>query len=320
VDATQAVLLPVSFALQPTNQNVLPGTNVTLAALAIGNGALRYQWRFEGTNILNATNASYSFVNANLAQHHGSYSVVVEDDISTATSSNALIYVLVKPFVTTHITSQTVLQGADATFSLVVTGAPPLWYRWIRNGGSILGATTSVPVLVITNVQASGTIRVAVTNMALPTSGTGAFSPGPAAGQNVSLTMLADVDGDGMWDVWETNYFGNVNTTNNPANALEDPDNDGMTNLDEYRAGTNPTDPLSVLKIVLTATNANVLQFVAQANLSYSVQSRSNLAAGAWLNLTGIAAGPLVRTVEVNTAAAPLGAERYFRVVTPLVP
>src|SRR4030095_914841 len=104
----------------------------------------------------------------------------------------------VKPFVTTHITSQTVMQGANATFSLVATGAPPLWYRWIRNGGSILGATTTVPALGITNVQASGTIRVAVTNFALPNSGTGAFSPGPSAGQNVSLTMLADNDGDGM--------------------------------------------------------------------------------------------------------------------------
>lgn len=319
-NAVLTVQVPVYFSVQPANQNVLPGTNVTLNSLAIGSGTLRYQWRFEGTNILDATNATYSFTGASLADHHGTYSVTVEDDISAATSSNAFIYVLVRPGVVSHIKPQTVLQGGTATFSLVATGAPPLGYRWIRNGGSLPGATTAVPVLVITNVQASINVRVSVTNIALPSSGTGAFSPGPAAGNNVLLTMLADVDGDGMWDSWETNYFGAANTTNNPANALEDPDGDGMTNLDEYRSGTIPTDALSVLKIVLTATNANVLQFVAQTNLSYTVQSRSNLTAAAWLNLTSIVSSPLVRTVQLDTVSAPLGTEHYFRVVTPSAP
>jgi hypothetical protein len=319
-NAVLTVQVPVYFSVQPTNQNVLPGTNVTLSSFAIGNGALRYQWRFEGTNILNATNATYSFTGANLTNHHGTYSVVVEDDISTAASSSAFIYVLVRPGIVIHIQPQTVLQGQNATFSLVATGAPPLGYRWIRNGGSLPGATTAVPVLVITNVQASGTIRVAVTNIALPSSGTGAFSPGPAAGNNVQLIMLADVDGDGMWDAWETNYFGTANTTNNPANALDDSDGDGMSNLDEYRSGTIPTDALSVLKIVLTATNENVLQFVAQTNLSYTVQSRSNLTGAAWINLTSITASALVRTVQLDAVTAPFEAERYFRVVTPMVP
>ncbi len=323
-NATLTLLSPVTFTIQPTNQNVLPGTNVTLVAAAVGNGTARYQWRFEGTNILNATNGSYSFNGANLASHHGNFSVVVTDDISEAVSPDAFVYVLVRPVVVTHIASQTVLQGANATFSLVATGAPPLGYRWVRGGGSLPGATTSVPVLVITNVQASSTIRVSVTNAALPSSGTGAFSPGPAAGNNVNLTMLADADGDGMWDVWETNHFGNTFGTNF-ALVLPgaDPDGDGMINRDEYIAGTNPTNALSLLNIVLTAiplSGTNVLQFVAQANVSYSVQSRSNLAAAAWINFTNITASALVRTVQVDTVTAPLGAEHYFRVVTPLVP
>ncbi len=315
-NATLSVLTPLYFSIQPTNQNVLPGTNVTIQSLALGNGPVRYQWRFEGTNLLNETNASYVFTNASLSQH-GTYSVTAVDDFHNAVSSNAFIFVLVKPIITRHITSQTVLQGGNATFSLIATGAPPLWYRWIRNSGSLPGATTSVPVLVITNVQASGTLRVAVTNVAQPT---GAFSPGPAAGNNVQLIMLPDVDGDGIWDAWETNYFGNVNTTNNAANALEDPDGDGMSNRDEYLAGTNPTNALSVLKIVLTATNANQLQFVAQSNISYSLQWRTNLSGGSWSNLTSIIAQPLVRTVEVNSASAPSAPERYLRVVTPQSP
>ncbi len=316
-NALLAVQVPVFFSIHPTNQNVLPGTNVTLTALAVGNGAVRYQWRFEGNDILNATNATYSFTGANLTNHHGNYSVAVEDDISTATSSNAFIYVLVRPGIVTHITSQTVLQGGTATFSLVATGAPPLGYRWIRNGGSMPGATTSVPVLVITNVQASGTLRVAVTNAALIS---GVFSPGPTAGNNVLLTMLADVDGDGMWDAWETNYFGNLNTTNNAANALEDADGDGMSNRDEYRSGTDPTNASSVLKIVLTATNANVLEFVAQTNLTYSVQCRTNLLTAAWNSISNITSSTSVRTITVHTATGLGAEERYYRVITPSTP
>jgi hypothetical protein len=308
---------PVLFTVQPTDQFVLPGTNVTLVAQAFSAAPVTYQWRFEGPNLPNATNATYSFTNAQLTNYHGTYSCVATDDRSTAISSNAFVFVLIKPGIVTHVSSQTVLQGATATFSLVATGAPPLWYRWIRNGGSLPGATTSVPVLVITNVQSSGTLRVTVTNAALPT---GAFSPGPSAGNNVLLTMLPDFDGDGISDYWETNYFGNVNTTNNASNALDDPDGDGMSNRDEYIAGTNPTDALSILKIVLTATNANVLHFVAQSNISYSAQWRTNMASALWNNLTSITAQPLVRTVQVNTATEPPSSEKYIRIVTPLVP
>src|SRR5205085_5837157 len=60
-NALLTVLTPVTFTVQPTNQNVIPGTNVTLSATAVGTGTLRSQWRFQGTNILNSTNNTYSF-------------------------------------------------------------------------------------------------------------------------------------------------------------------------------------------------------------------------------------------------------------------
>jgi hypothetical protein len=45
-----------------------------------------------------------------------------------------------------------------------------------------------------------------------------------------------DVDGDGLADWWETQYFGNLSQT-----ANGDPDGDGITNLQEYQQGRNPT-------------------------------------------------------------------------------
>ena len=305
------MVTPVYFSVQPTNQNVLPGTNVTLAVAAVGNGPVTYQWRFNGTNILNATNTSYSFTGANLTNHHGDFSVVATDIYTSLASSNAFIYVLVKPGIVQNIATQSILQGSSFTISVVATGAPPLWYRWIRGGSGY--ATTSVPSIVITNYQATTTFRVGVTNKASPA---GVFSPNIGS---VTYTMIPDVDGDGIADAWEVAYFG-TNATNNAGNAALDSDGDGMSNLDEYRSGTNPTNALSALKVIFTETNAGVLSFVAQTNLSYSVQWRTNLVAPSWTNLTSITASPLVRTITVNSATAPPGVERYFRVVTPLVP
>jgi Big-like domain-containing protein/carboxypeptidase family protein/beta-propeller repeat-containing protein/IPT/TIG domain-containing protein len=45
-----------------------------------------------------------------------------------------------------------------------------------------------------------------------------------------------DSDGDGLPDNWELQYFGNLNQ-----GANGDPDGDGVTNLQEYQQGRNPT-------------------------------------------------------------------------------
>jgi hypothetical protein len=48
----------------------------------------------------------------------------------------------------------------------------------------------------------------------------------------------ADSDADGMPDGWEITYG---LTPDNPSDASGDTDGDGVSNLDEYFAGTNPT-------------------------------------------------------------------------------
>jgi hypothetical protein len=315
--AAQVVIAEAPFILSapPGIYGTNGGSNATLTVVAGGTPPLSYQWKADGADIPGATTPSLAFTNLVLNQS-AVYGLTISNAYGIA-ATNITLLVLIKPTITNHIVPQTVLQGGTAVFSVGAgTNHPlvPIGYRWLRNGSGI--QTGAAPVLVLSNVQATVQIRVIVTNAALSS---GTFSPGPQ-NQSVLLTMLPDVDGDGMADAWETNYFGTVNTTNNAANALQDPDGDGMINRDEYVAGTNPTDALSVLKIVLTATNANVLQFVAQANVSYTVQSGTNLASATWDSLTGITGSSLVRTIQVNAATAPPSDQRYFRVVTPLVP
>lgn len=56
------------------------------------------------------------------------------------------------------------------------------------------------------------------------------------SGLQVAYTStVVDSDADGLPDSWERKWFGNLN----PA-ANDDPDNDGLTNAREYRAGTDP--------------------------------------------------------------------------------
>ncbi len=54
--------------------------------------------------------------------------------------------------------------------------------------------------------------------------------------------MVSDSDGDGLPDLWESGFF--QDSTNALAEA--DADGDGMDNLSEYIAGSDPTDPNSV--------------------------------------------------------------------------
>src|SRR5260221_5783788 len=67
--------------------------------------------------------------------------------------------------ITSQPQSQTVIVGADVTFSVTAAGTGPLTYQWRKNGNTIVGAT--IPTLALSNVQFSdvGTYSAVVSNL-----------------------------------------------------------------------------------------------------------------------------------------------------------
>lgn len=64
-------------------------------------------------------------------------------------------------------------------------------------------------------------------------------------GARLNLARIVDSDSNGLPDWWELQYFGHLTG----ADPTADPDDDGASNLAEFLAGTDPTDPGSALRL-----------------------------------------------------------------------
>ncbi|MBI3879554.1 MAG: immunoglobulin domain-containing protein [Verrucomicrobia bacterium] len=98
--ATVTVLFPPGITNQPVSINATAGNEVTFAATATGSGPLSYQWRFNGTNIADATNQTYSISGVQAAQA-GYYSVVVSNAVGSALSGSAALWFVLPQLFTT---------------------------------------------------------------------------------------------------------------------------------------------------------------------------------------------------------------------------
>jgi len=114
----------------------------------------------------------------------------------------------------------------------------------------------------------------------------------------VALTPLeigmpvADSDADGIPDDWERGYFSSLGVMS----GVSDWDNDGQTDRDEYRAGTNPKNAVSCFRATSVVSQNGggefVIRWSSASNRNYSIYCATNLVTG-------------FSTVESNIVATP---------------
>jgi hypothetical protein len=315
-NSTPAFLIgPVAITQQPRSLNVRPGSNAVFTVVTRGIGPVTHQWRFNGSNLENATNTTLLITNAQLI-HGGRYDVVVSNSYGPVFSASAELAILINPLIVVQPLNQSEAAGGTVTFSLAITGSPaPFTFEWRRGTTGLWTNVTSDPVsfLTLTNVQTNqaGSYRVVIKNAANP-------QPGIISG-NAVLTVLTDTDGDGLPDEWELAHGLDAA---NPTDATLDRDGDGASNRDEYLAGTDLDNARSFLRIESIRCDDSPawhLQFLAASNHTYSVQAGDAFNGAPWRSVADVVAPPTNRVVEIvrpMTGPPP----KFLRLVTPRMP
>ncbi|MCE9614551.1 MAG: autotransporter-associated beta strand repeat-containing protein [Lentisphaerae bacterium] len=116
------------------------------------------------------------------------------------------------------------------------------------------------------------------------------------AGMLTSIGPDLDADGDGMGDKWEIRYFGSTNAVGGQAGA--DGDGDSSRNLDEYIAGSDPTNENSAFEIGIawseepTVTVSIATEVAGPYQLAgvarfYALEAATNLKSAVWGGVPG---------------------------------
>jgi hypothetical protein len=155
---------PPVILLQSPSQTVYAGAEVDLFAVASGSVPLFWQWRFNHKPILDATNSIFILPAVKPVQA-GDYTVVVTNSLGSVTSQVATLTIQnTAPSITGDPNGQTVLAGANVSFSAYALGSLPLSWQWYFENTPVRDATNSSLTLTGVTTNSSGNYFAVVTN------------------------------------------------------------------------------------------------------------------------------------------------------------
>jgi len=168
-------------------------------------------------------------------------------------------------------------------------------YAWGANIGWLNFETNGAPVVNLQTGILSGYVWSA-------NCGWISLSNAFAYVQTDTIAPGTDSTGDGIPDAWALQYFGTVNI-----NPNADPDNSGMTLLEDYLAGTDPNNPSDVFEITsigygTVKPDYTTLQWTSKPSRAYAVQYRATLDdQSSWADVADYGLGADMATFNTGT-------------------
>jgi hypothetical protein len=126
----------------------------------------------------------------------------------------------------------------------------------------------------------------------------------------IARIVLGDSDHDGLDDDWEMTYFGDLSH-----DGTADSDGDGLTDLQEFLAGTNPINNDSVLRCLAVVTSAGgaTIYWSAVLGHSYRIEYKNSIDDANWTTLVS-STSPSTPNASVFDPDASLSTQRFYRV------
>jgi len=303
ITETNAMVAPVITNQPSPSLTVTQGNNAGFVVVAGGTAPLSYQWRHYATNIAGATAASYTRVNAQPA-HAGNYTVVITNAAGSITSSIATLTVLVPATFSTPPQSLTVTQGGNATFSAVAGGNPAPGYQWRLFSTNLPGATSSTlsrnnaqpadagdyTVVITNSVGAQTSSVVTLTVLVAPTISLPPQTQIASQGDDVTFAVTA-AGSTPLGYQWRFNSadLAGATATNYTRYNVQPADVGNYSVVITNAAGSVTSTPASLsLQIpspLVSILTPHLLQWEGLSNLTYTVQSRTNLTQTNWPTL-----------------------------------
>lgn len=159
----------LAISAQPFNRTNSASTTTSFSVQAWSGGEVcYYQWRRNGTNLVDGGNISGAqsptlLLNNVLKPDEGNYTVVISNSSGSVTSIVASLTVA-DPAILMPPTGLVRELGNSATLSIVAGGTLPLSYQWLKDGAALAGQTGSALALNSLSGADAGYYSVVISN------------------------------------------------------------------------------------------------------------------------------------------------------------
>jgi hypothetical protein len=191
---------------------------------------------------------------------------------------------------------------------------------WLNSTIAGLTGTATLGTLIVTipaNAPSSAAYAIHFDHASASPNGIASFPKKTLTGLILLSDRSSSSYNDGIPDSWRLRYFGTVN--NLLSQAAADADGDGASNWQEYVAGTDPTDPKSVLRVstdqaVGQQSQDCVVHWPSVAGKQYIIERSASLFGPVWTPISTVTGSG--NDMEFHDTTG--GSVRFYRVhVTP---